>query len=147
MPPNGVSVVILNFFSILHLEDSLADHELVGHILGRSGWHFKLFHVDSLESFETALCGGGIDLVLADYHLGGFSGLDAWDWMRSQGIDLPFVLVSGAIGEDVVADALVRGVSAASSCSTVTRKPVDSSVCTMTGTPPASVIASGYVVQ
>lgn len=101
----------MNFFSILHLEDSFADHELVGHILGRSEWHFKLFHVDSLESFEFALRDGGIDLVLADYHLGGFSGLDAWDWMREQGIDLPFVLVSGAIGEDVVADAMVRGVS------------------------------------
>ena len=59
----------MNFFSILHLEDSLADHELVGHILGRSGWHFKLFHVDTLEAFETALRGGGFDLVLADYHL------------------------------------------------------------------------------
>lgn len=101
----------MNFFSILHLEDSLADHELVSHILGRSGWHFKLFHVDGLESFESALKAGGIDLVLADYHLGGFSGLDAWDWMQAQAIDLPFVLVSGAIGEDVVADAMVRGVS------------------------------------
>lgn len=101
----------MNFFSILHLEDSIADHELVRHILGRSEWHFKLFHVDALESFEVALRDGGIDLVLADYHLGGFSGLDAWDWMREQGIDLPFVLVSGAIGEDVVADAMVRGVS------------------------------------
>jgi len=101
----------LNFFSILHLEDSLADHELVGHILGRSGWHFKLFHVDTLESFEMALRGGGIDLVLADYHLAGFSGLDAWEWMRTEQIDLPFVLVSGAIGEAVVADAMVRGVS------------------------------------
>lgn len=111
MPPKGVSVVILNFFSILHLEDSLADHELVDHILGRSGWHFKLFHVDTLESFETALHGGGFDLVLADYHLAGFSGLDAWDWMQAQAIDLPFVLVSGAIGEAVVADAMVRGVS------------------------------------
>ena len=101
----------MNFFSILHLEDSLADHELVDHILGRSGWHFKLFHVDTLESFEMALRGGGIDLVLADYHLAGFSGLDAWEWMQTQAIDLPFVLVSGAIGEAVVADAMVRGVS------------------------------------
>lgn len=89
----------------------MADHELVEHILGRSEGHFKLFHVDSLESFENCLLEGGTDLVLADYHLAGFSGLDAWDWMRAQGIDLPFVLVSGAIGEAVVADAMVRGVS------------------------------------
>ena len=89
----------------------MADHELVEHILGRSGEHFKLFHVDTLESFEMRLLEGGIDLVLADFHLAGFSGLDAWDWMRAKSIDLPFVLVSGAIGEAVVADAMVRGVS------------------------------------
>lgn len=111
MPPLCLSVVILNFFSILHLEDSLADHELVVHILERSGGHFKLFHVDTLADFETALRGGGIDLVLADYHLAGFSGLEAWDLMRGLGQDLPFILVSGAIGEAVVADAMVRGVS------------------------------------
>jgi hypothetical protein len=43
--------------------------------------------------------------------------------------------------------ALVRPVRAASSCSTVTLNPVSSSVSITTGTPPASVIASGYVVQ
>lgn len=101
----------MSFFSILHLEDSLADHELVVHILGRDREQFKFFHVDGLPEFESALKAGGIDLVLADYHLAGFSGLEAWDLMQSLKSDLPFVLVSGAIGEDVVADAMVRGVS------------------------------------
>ena len=97
--------------SILHLEDSLADHELVVHILERSGTNFKFFHVDALADFEQALISGQVDVVLADYHLAGFSGLEAWDWLCRQGLDVPFILVSGAIGEDVVADAMVRGIS------------------------------------
>ncbi len=97
--------------SILHLEDSLADHELVIHILERSGANFKFFHVDTLADFEQVLMSDKVDVVLADYHLAGFSGLDGWTWLQEQGRDVPFILVSGAIGEDVVADAMVRGIS------------------------------------
>lgn len=101
----------MTLLSILHLEDSLADHELVVHILERSGANFKVFHVDALPDFEQALISDKVDLVLADYHLAGFSGLEAWDWLQARGLDVPFILVSGAIGEDVVADAMVRGIS------------------------------------
>lgn len=97
--------------SILHLEDSLADHELVVHILERSGTNFKFFHVDGLDDFAQVLSTETVDVVLADYHLAGFSGLDAWQWLQAKSLDLPFILVSGAIGEDVVADAMVRGIS------------------------------------
>ena len=96
---------------LLHLEDNLADHELVARALARSDLECELQLVDTLEDFQATLLGGGIDAVLADYHLAGFSGMDAWAWMRAQAIDLPFVLVSGAIGEATVADAMVRGVS------------------------------------
>ena len=52
----------------------------------------------------------------------------------------------GLLG-DTNSSALVRGVRAASSCSTVTRNPSTSVVGSTTGTPPASAIVSGYVVQ
>ncbi len=89
----------------------MADHELVVHILERGGTDYKFFHVDALPAFEQALKTGNVDVVLADYHLAGFSGLDAWALLQAHGADIPFILVSGAIGEEVVADALVRGIS------------------------------------
>ena len=97
--------------NILHLEDNAADHELVAHVLRRSDLDCELTHVETLEEFEQALQRGSVDAILADYHLAGCSGMDAWEWLRSSGQDLPFIIVSGAIGEATVADAMVRGVS------------------------------------
>lgn len=98
--------------SILHLEDNPADHELVLHTLSRSDWDCEVVLVDTWSGFEAALDRPKpYDAVLADYHLGGFTGLDAWALVRDRGLEWPFVLVSGAIGEATVADAMVQGVS------------------------------------
>ena len=96
---------------LLHLEDNDADHELVRLTLQRSDLDCSLQLVDTLADFEAALNRQAFDAVLADYHLAGFSGLDAWDLLRQSGQQIPFVLVSGAIGEATVAEAMVRGVS------------------------------------
>lgn len=96
---------------ILHLEDNLADHELVEHVLSRQDWDCRLTWVDTLEDFERVLQEQPVDAILADYHLGGFSGMDAWELLQTAGRQLPFIIVSGAIGEATVADAMVRGVS------------------------------------
>jgi len=96
---------------VLHLEDNPADHELVRRALARSDLECRLTLVDRLEDFQAQMLAEPPDAVLADYHLAGFSGLQAWDWLRQQGLDVPFVLVSGAIGESTVADAMVQGVS------------------------------------
>ncbi|MCS6811611.1 MAG: histidine kinase [Tepidimonas sp.] len=97
---------------LVHLEDNPVDHGLVVRALRRADWDAEIMLVDTMEGFRRALGDpAGVQAVLADYHLAGFSGMEAWDWMRQQGIDLPFILVSGAIGEATVADAMVRGVS------------------------------------
>jgi len=96
---------------ILHLEDNPADHELVVRALRRGDFDVRVTCVDTLEDFQEVLQRDTVVAILADYHLAGFSGLDAWEWVRAQGLDLPFVIVSGAIGEATVADAMVRGVS------------------------------------
>ncbi len=96
---------------ILHLEDNLADHELVEHVLSKSDLDCRLTWVDTLEDFEAALLTAAPNAILVDYHLAGFSGMDAWDLVQAKGLLVPFVLVSGAIGEATVADAMVRGVS------------------------------------
>ena len=96
---------------LLHLEDNPADHQLVRHVLRRHDVAADWRLVDTLTAFEQALDEGPVDAVLADFHLAGFNGLDAWQHLQDRGLAVPFVLVSGAIGEATVAEAMVRGVS------------------------------------
>jgi len=96
---------------ILHLEDSRVDHALVKFALQRSQLGSELTLVDTLEDFQRELESRAYDVVLADYHLPGFTGLDAWEIVRHSGIEIPFVILSGAIGEAAAVDAMHRGVS------------------------------------
>jgi len=64
--------------NILHLEDSLADHELTALTLRRSGLHGHLHRVDSLSEFQRLTDIQPFDIILADYRLPGFTALDAW---------------------------------------------------------------------
>ncbi|MGS5088853.1 response regulator [Hydrogenophaga sp. A37] len=96
---------------ILHLEDSRVDHALVKFALQRSQLPHEIVLVDTIDDFLRELDTGAHDFVLADYHLPGFTGLDAWQLVRERGIDMPFVILSGAIGEAAAVDAMHRGVS------------------------------------
>ena len=95
---------------ILHLEDSRVDHALVKFALQRSQMPCELTLVDTLDDFQRELQAQTHDIVLADYHLPGFNGLDAWERVRSSGIVIPFVILSGAIGEAAAVEAMHRGV-------------------------------------
>lgn len=96
---------------ILHLEDSILDHELVKRELQRSTEITEIEHVDTLETFAFALDLAPFDLVLADYQLPGFSALDAWQVMKGKHLRTPFVLLSGAIGESAAVAAIKLGIS------------------------------------
>ncbi len=95
---------------ILHLEDSEDDHALVVLQLHRSGLAAQLHRVDTLGAFEAAL-NGSWDAILSDYNLPGFTGLDALACLRLSGRVLPFILVSGQIGEDMAVEAMRSGAS------------------------------------
>lgn len=96
---------------ILHLEDSRVDHALVKFALQRSQMACELTLVDTMDDLRTQLETGGFDILLADYHLPGFTGLDAWDLSHELRPELPFVVLSGAIGEVAAVEAMHRGVS------------------------------------
>lgn len=97
--------------SILHLEDSALDHLLVKREFNKSGDPVTLEHVESLEAFSQALQARHFDVVLADYRLPGFTALDAWTVMQAQQLHLPFILLSGAIGETAAVQAIQAGIS------------------------------------
>ncbi len=96
---------------ILHLEDSRVDHALVKFALQRNKLPTELVLVDAMDDFRRELTQGRFDIVLADYHLPGFTGLDAWEVARELRPDLPFVILSGAIGEAAAVEAMHKGVS------------------------------------
>lgn len=95
---------------ILHLEDSRVDHALVKFALQRGQMPCELTMVDTLDDFQRELESRQYDVVLADYHLPGFNGMDAWSLVHASGIQIPFIILSGAIGEAAAVDAIQRGV-------------------------------------
>lgn len=96
---------------ILHLEDSELDHALVCRELGKSGEDYDIHRVETLQAFSAALAASEYSVILADYRLSGFTALDAWQTMRAGAVRLPFVLLSGAIGESAAVNAIKSGIT------------------------------------
>ena len=95
---------------VLHLEDSDLDHELALAHLQRAGLQVQAKRIESRPEFAAELQGDW-DLILSDYNLPGFSGLQALDMLRASGRLWPFILVSGEIGEDTAVEAMRNGAS------------------------------------
>jgi signal transduction histidine kinase len=95
---------------LLHLEDSEVDHELAVAWLGRDGRRLQTLRVENEAGFRAAL-EEDWDAVLSDYNLPEFSGLAALELLKASGRLLPFVILSGEIGEDVAVQAMREGAS------------------------------------
>ena len=94
---------------LLAIEDSEADAELERIELRRSGFDVELTRVDSLDALVQALQRGGWDLVLCDHNLPGFSSKEALATTQAEDPEVPFVILSGTIGEEAAVDALKSG--------------------------------------
>jgi PAS domain S-box-containing protein len=93
----------------LHLEDNRRDAELAGVILAAEGIDCAIDWVESRDQFIAALESGGYDLVLADYTLPDFDGLAALKMVREKCPDVPFIFVTGTLGEEVAVEAVKDG--------------------------------------
>jgi signal transduction histidine kinase len=96
---------------ILHLEDSVLDHDIVQRTLRKAHMAFEMERVEALPEFTRALQTNRFDVILADYQLPGFTALDAWAALQNLPHHPPFILLSGAIGETAAVDAIKLGVS------------------------------------
>src|SRR5271156_771276 len=94
---------------ILHLEDDPDYSDLVKSILELEGLQAEVQWVANRADFETAIAGGKFDLILADYLLPGFTGVDALRSAQTSCPDTPFLLVSGTIGEQAAIESLKSG--------------------------------------
>jgi len=100
-----------NVVRILHLEDDAGDAELIAAILRAEAQNWEVVVADSPEAFVRCLDSNGFDVILSDYTIPGFDGLAALALAREKSPDVPFILVSGTIGEERAIDAVSRGVT------------------------------------
>jgi two-component system sensor histidine kinase UhpB len=94
---------------ILLVEDSEVDARLQSRALERSGLAFEARRVQTEAAFLQQLAEYGPDIIVSDYSIPGFGGMRALEIVRERAPDLPFVFVSGAMGEDTAVDMLKRG--------------------------------------
>jgi PAS domain S-box-containing protein len=94
---------------VLHLEDDVRDTELVQATLEVEGISIDLTRVETEQDFVSTLNRGGADVILADYTLPSFDGLSALRMAQQQLPNVPFLFVSGTLGEDVAIEALKTG--------------------------------------
>lgn len=91
------------------VEDSEDDARLLLLELRRNGYEPVFERVDSREDMEQALTRRQWDIVISDYIMPRFSGLHALSVLKDSGLDLPFIIVSGNIGEDIAVEAMRKG--------------------------------------
>lgn len=94
---------------VLLIEDREDDALLLLRSLRAGGFEPEFQRVETSESMAAALLAGPWDIIISDYSLPNFSGLQALDLLKQSGLDLPFILVSGTIGEDLAVEAMKAG--------------------------------------
>jgi PAS domain S-box-containing protein len=94
---------------ILLLEDNTADAKMSLRELARAGFEIDSEVVFTSQEFIERFQSKRYDLILADYRLPDWTGLDALRWLRNVGIDTPFILVTGTLGDDFAVECIKEG--------------------------------------
>jgi len=95
--------------NILHLEDEPDFAELVCSLLEQGGVVAEIRRVGDRTAFVQALESDGYDIIISDYHLPSFTGLEAMAMAKKKFPHTPFILVSGTIGEQAAIESLKAG--------------------------------------
>ncbi|MBC8319249.1 MAG: PAS domain S-box protein [Bacteroidetes bacterium] len=94
---------------ILHLEDSLKDSELIRSLIESGGIEHEYLFAEDKKDFLRFLETENIDLILSDYHLPGYNGNEALKAAKKKYSHIPFIFVSGMMGEDAAINSLLNG--------------------------------------
>jgi PAS domain S-box-containing protein len=94
---------------LLIVEDSPRDAELVIREIQRGGFDVAWKRVDTAEAMKAALDAEPWDAIVSDYRMPSFEGLAALRVVQATGAEIPFIIVSGTIGEDIAAAAMKAG--------------------------------------
>ncbi len=94
---------------ILQVEDSESDAELIVRLLERAGYEVQAERVEDAAAMRAALSDKAWDAIIADYHLPGFDAPASLAVLHESGLDVPFLVVSGAMGEDLAVAMMKAG--------------------------------------
>ncbi|HEX9867005.1 MAG TPA: response regulator [Candidatus Tectomicrobia bacterium] len=94
---------------VMIVEDQEDDALLLLRVLRRAGYDLTFERVDTAGTMEAALDRQAWDIIIADYTLPEFNGLAALALVKARGLDLPFILVAGSIGEEIAVAAMKTG--------------------------------------
>lgn len=95
--------------NVLIIEDSEADCALLVRMLGQAGYEVSHQRVETAQQLESALRMCTWDCVISDFSMPGFSGISALQIVRQKDPDVPFIFLSGTIGENVAVEAMRGG--------------------------------------
>jgi len=109
---------------VLIVEDLPDDAALVEMELQRAGFESVCTRVDTAEALEQALKSQEWDIIISDYNLPGFDGLEALEILKKTGLDIPFIIVSGTVGEEIAVEAVLAGAQDYVMKDNLTRVPV-----------------------
>ncbi len=98
-----------NTIKILHLEDDPNDALLLQSVLRKSKIQFEYYLADNEEAYHSYLINNTFDIILSDYNLPDYSGNDALKWAREKYPHIPFIFVSGVMGEEAAIESLLNG--------------------------------------
>ena len=94
---------------VLIVEDSKTDAALIGRFLDRQGYEVISQRVETAEAFKAALGEGPWDIIISDYVLPSFSGLEVLKILREGNIDIPCIVTSGRIDDETAVAAMKAG--------------------------------------
>ncbi len=109
---------------VLSVEDTADDTELIMLELRRGGFVPSFERVATAEEMREALRRTAWDIILADFKMPCFSGPEALELLKAEGVDVPFIIVSGQVGEDVAVESMKAGAQDFFRKDTLTRLPV-----------------------
>jgi PAS domain S-box-containing protein len=94
---------------VLIVEDSIDDTLFIVHELLRGGFEVTSERVEAASAMETALTSHSWDVIISDYSIPGFGGLGALAIYQRKGLDCPFIMVSGVMGEELAVEMIKAG--------------------------------------
>jgi len=94
---------------VLHVEDSERDAALLTRHLSRAGYELISERVERPEAMRAALEAKACDVILCDYSMPHFNALSALALVKEMKVDLPFIIISGTVGEEAAVEAMRAG--------------------------------------